>query len=142
MRPFTLVLATALALASMDSRAATLITDDEAALPGAAPGMNLRGITRGPSISMIGSSRVSSPFSLKVKFVAHGGAAIDPASLKVVYLKSPLVDITERVKPYASAAGIEMAEAETPAGLHLLRIEIKDTDGRPGTATLELDTVK
>lgn len=143
MRFWTMALAGAMALSTMDgSWAATLITDSEAALPAAAAGMTLRGITRGPGISLISPAQVAAPFNLKVKFTAHGGAAIDPASLKVVYLKSPLVDVTERVMPFASAAGIDMAEAEVPPGRHHLRIEIKDKDGRTGALTVELNAVK
>lgn len=142
MKLAAIVLLGTLTLAPGISRAATLITDSEAALPAAAAGLTQRGITRGPGVKLVNPSDTKSPFDLKVKFEAHGGGAIEPGSVKVVYLKSPLVDITERVKPFVTANGIDMAKAEVPAGKHVLRIEIKDSDGRAGMATVELNVAK
>jgi hypothetical protein len=119
------------------ARAETLITEAEAKLP-AAEGLSLRGVTRGPGIKMISPASIRSPFHLQVKFEPRGGARIEPGSIKVVYVKSPAVDITGRVKPFVSGDGIDMAKAEVPPGQHVLRIEVKDSEGRAGTASLEL----
>lgn len=118
--------------------AATLIGEDEAKRPSATPGITQRGVTRGPTMKMINPAATKAPFDFQVRFQAHGGAKIEPASLKVTYLKSPPLDITERVKPFASADGIAMPKAEAPPGEHPIRIEIKDSEGRAGTATFNL----
>lgn len=134
------VLALSAAFAAAD--AGTLITDAEAGLPAAAAGVTMRGITRGPSVKLVNPAETKSPFDLKVKFEAHGGASIEPGSVKVVYLKSPIVDITDRVKPFVSADGIDMSKAEVPAGQHAIRIDVKDSEGRAGSATVQLTVTK
>ncbi|RAU22441.1 hypothetical protein CU669_06970 [Paramagnetospirillum kuznetsovii] len=135
-----LIAAALLAATAADAMAETLITAAEAALP-AASGITMRGVTRGPGVKLINPSEVKSPFNLKVAFEPHGGAKIEPSSVKVVYLKSPTVDITDRVKPFVTADGIDMGKAEVPAGQHSIRVDVKDSDGRAGSATLQL-TVK
>ncbi|WP_096700897.1 hypothetical protein [Magnetospirillum sp. 15-1] len=142
MRLTSMALAAGLLLVATPSRAATLITEAEAALPAAAGGVTMRGITRGPTVKLVNPAETKSPFDLKVKFEAHGGSAIEPGSVKVVYLKSPIVDITDRVKPFVSPGGIDMAKAEIPAGRHAIRIDVKDTEGRAGSTTLDLTVTK
>lgn len=136
-------LAMAVILATADGAlAGTLITEAEAALPAAAGAVTMRGITRGPTIKMVSPGDTKSPFELKLKFEAHGGAKIEPGSLKVIYLKSPIVDITDRVKDFATADGIDMTKAEVPPGQHSIRFDIKDSDGRVGSATVQLSVTK
>jgi len=131
-----------LLLLASQSTAATLITEAEAALPDATGTIVMRGITRGPTIKLINPAETKSPFDLKVKFQAHGGSAVEPGSVKLVYLKSPAIDITDRVKPFISPDGIDMAKAEIPAGHHSIRIDIKDSEGRAGSATVMLTVTK
>ena len=95
MRLTSMALGAGLLLMALETQAATLITESEAALPAAAGGVTMRGITRGPTVKLVNPAETKSPFDLKVKFQAHGGAAIEPGSVKVVYLKSPAVDITD-----------------------------------------------
>jgi hypothetical protein len=113
--------------------AAPLITAEEAALPaqkGAVPNSG-RGITRGPKIQVSEAEGLQpSPMHFQVKFQTYGGSSIDLDALKVTYLKSPLVDLTSRVKPFAQATGIDMPDAQLPPGEHMVRIDIKDSDGR------------
>lgn len=142
MRLTSMALGAGLLLMALETQAATLITETEAALPAAAGGVTMRGITRGPTIKLVNPAETKSPFDLKVKFQAHGGAAIEPGSVKVVYLKSPIVDITDRVKPFVSPDGIDMAKAEIPAGRHTIRIDVKDSEGRAGSSTVELTVTK
>ncbi len=110
-----------------------LITEEEAKLPplkGAVP-TDRRGVTRGPKIEFVTDGEPShSPMHFQVKFVSYGGAKIDPDSVKLTYLKTPSVDLTSRVKPFAQAAGIDIPDAQLPAGDHMLRMDIKDLDGR------------
>ncbi len=98
------------------ARAAPLITAEEAALPpqkGAVPNSG-RGITRGPKIQVPEAEAgvQTSPMRFQVKFQTFGGSSIDLDALKVTY------------------TGIDMPDALLPPGDHLLRIDIKDSDGR------------
>jgi hypothetical protein len=56
----------------------------------------------------------------------------------VLYLKSPEIDITPRVVRFAQPAGIDIPDAEAPAGEHFLRIEIADSEGRTRSAVIGL----
>ena len=73
-----------------------------------------------------------------MKFESFGGAKIDPDSVKVIFLRTPNVDLTPRVKPFVQADGINMQNAELPPGDYTMRVDIKDSDGRPGTAIFTL----
>jgi hypothetical protein len=140
------VLAGALLLAGalvQTGNAQVLISESEAMLPPASDaGMATRGITRGPGIDLVspgkGAQNLSSPVALKIRFMARNNVAIDPASVKLTYLRKPSVDLTSRVKPFLSKDGIDMAKAEVPPGRHLIRIDVKDTEGRSGSSTITL----
>lgn len=116
--------------------AMVLITEAEANLPPlkGAVATDRRGITRGPKIEPVSESDPShSPMHFQLKFVSYGGAKIDPESVKFTYLKTPSVDLTSRVKPFVQATGIDIPDTQLPAGDHMLRIDIKDLDGRIGS---------
>lgn len=118
-----------------------LITEDEAKLPPprGAVAADRRGITRGPKIELVGEKEPShSPVHLQLKFEAFGGAKIDSGSLKVIYLRTPNVDLTERVKSFVGASGLDMPDAELPPGDHMIRVDIKDSDGRIGSTSFVL----
>lgn len=128
------------------SLAAPLITTEEAELPpqkGAIKN-SARGVTRGPKIEVPKEESAggrTSPTRFLVKFQAFGGSSVDLEGLKVTYLKSPLVDLTPRVRPFAQSNGIDMPDAELPPGEHLLRIDIKDSEGRTASTSLLLKVV-
>ena len=115
-----------------------LITPEEAALPaGPVPGLQLRGSpTRRPNVIIIwpppAAGALQSPINLKLQFRAFGGAVVDPNSVVVTYLKTPAIDITQRIMPFISAEGIDISQAEVPPGKHQFWIELKDNDGRIG----------
>src|SRR5580698_3706781 len=118
----TMLVLPVLCLLADPADALTLVTADEAALPTQKPVPLLppsaRGITRGPEID-VESPRghgkpVHSPFPLRIEFVAHGGAHINPASVKVIYLRQGNIDLTGRLKADISATGINVPNAETP----------------------------
>jgi hypothetical protein len=118
-----------------------LITEAEAGLPPLPDSaLTMRaGVTRGPKIVLVSpsaSASVRSPLHLQLKFQTFGGAKIDPASVKITYLKSPAVDLTSRVGPVAD--GIDLAAAEVPPGVHHIRVNVKDSDGRAGSASFAL----
>lgn len=124
-------------LVSGASRATQLITDDEAKLPPpkGAVAADRRGIMRGPKVEFVSpGSSTSSPLRLQLKFESFGGAKIDLDSVKVTFLRSPNVDLTPRVKPFVQADGINMQDAEMPPGEYTVRVDIKDSDGRPATS--------
>jgi hypothetical protein len=119
-----------------------LVTSDEAKLPPpkGAVAVASRGITRGPRIELadIDKGQLRSPLHLQIKFQAFGGSTIDLGGLQVTYLRSPNVDLTQRVKPFAQPSGIDMPDAELPPGDHMVRIDVKDSDGRTSTASFVL----
>lgn len=127
--------------APMTAVAAPLITTEEAALPpqkGAVPNSS-RGITRGPKIQVSEAEGLRpSPIRFLIKFQTFGGSNIDLDALKVTYLKSPVVDLTARIKPFAQATGIDMPDAQLPPGEHLVRIDIKDSEGRTASTSFLL----
>lgn len=119
-------------LASSQARAGTvLITEQEADLPTEHIVLGPRGITRGPRIELVQPEETAySPMRFQLKFQAFGGAKINTDSLRVTYLKTPEIDITPRVRPFAHAAGIDIPDAEIPAGEHYIRAEVTDSEGR------------
>ena len=124
----------------VSANAAALITPEEAALPlmkGAVANSN-RGITRGPKITVTEENGAKSPIRFQVKFQPLGGSSIDPEGVKVIYLKQPNVDLTSRVKPFVQPTGIDMPEAQLPPGDHLVRIDVKDSEGRVSTTSFLL----
>jgi hypothetical protein len=117
--------------------AAALITPEEAALPpmkGAVATSN-RGITRGPKITVTEESAAKSPIRFHVRFQPLGGSTIDLDGVKVIYLRQPNVDLTSRVKPFTQATGIDMPDAQLPPGDHLMRIDVRDSEGRVSTTS-------
>lgn len=128
-----------------EAGAVTLIKDSEAKLPAASGGLATRGITRGPAIKQVSPApedAVKSPLNLKVSFEARGGAKIDPATVKAAYLKSPSVDLTDRIKPAITANGIELNGAEVPAGEHQISISVTDSEGRQSNSVITLKVAK
>jgi hypothetical protein len=136
----------ALALACVfpqSSAAEMLISAAEAKLPlSPETGMATRGLTRGPTIEQVSPAptvqNLKSPLPLKIKFTGRNNVAIDPASVKLTYLKVPSVDLTDRIKTHITANGIDMPQAEVPPGTHLLRLDVKDTEGRATATTIKL----
>jgi hypothetical protein len=121
-----------------------LIKESEAALP--ADNARARGISRGPTLLVEsprpGAGLQTSPVQLKIKFDAHGGAAIDPGSVLLTYVKRPEIDLTGRVKQYISASGIDAQDAEVPPGTHRIRVEVSDTRGRSSSVELIFSIAK
>jgi hypothetical protein len=121
-----------------------LITPEEAQLPTPKGVHAARAVTRGPRIDLAGpdASEVRSPLSLQLKFRGFGGATINLDSLRVTYLKTPDVDLTSRVRPYAQPTGIEIPDAEAPPGEHLVRVEVHDSEGRRTVTTFLLSVAR
>jgi hypothetical protein len=138
----TAILAAVLTTMPFRAFAGQLITEDEAKLPpqkGAVANSG-RGITRGPKILVPDAEAdlQASPIRLQIKFQTFGGSSVDLDALKVTYLKSPVIDLTSRIKPFVQPTGIDMPDAQLPPGEHLLRVDIKDSDGRPASVSFLL----
>lgn len=121
--------------------AAPLISAKEAALPSAPTAPLTRGISRGPAIKLNSpqlDAAVASPFNLRIAFEPRGGAKIDPSSVSVIYMKSPFVDLTPRLKNAITPKGIDFEKADAPPGTHTLRVSVKDTEGRETNQVLTL----
>ena len=127
------------------ANAEVLITKEEAELPASANvAMTTRGLTRGPGIEQVSpgaNQNVSSPLPLKIKFQIRNDVEIDPASIKLTYMKLKPVDLTARLKGHIKPDGIEMDQAEVPPGVHSLRLDLKDKRGRVATAIIKLTVV-
>lgn len=129
-----------------------LITAQEAEMPLGAPQplpvpvSPQRGITRPPEIDVEAPPRrgqpVRSPFQFRVDFVAHGGAHINPNSVKVIYLRQDNIDLTNRLKSAITANGINIPNAETPPGEYAFRIEVQDDDGRVSATDVVIDVAR
>lgn len=131
---------------NLPASANELITEQEAKLPPAAgsQAMASRGITRGPKVVLVSPADgvQKSPLALKVKFEAYGGSKIDKDAVKVTYMKNPLVDLTKRLNGSVDESGINLSDASIPPGDHQIRVDIKDSDGRTGTASFTLKVAK
>lgn len=136
-----LTAAIALAAGFAQAQALQLVTADEARLPAVAATPGTRAITRGPGVKLATPDSVSGTFPLKVEFAPRGGSKIDPASVKVEYLRGPGVDLTARLKANIKPEGIEVASAQVPAGEHAFRVSVRDSEGREGKSEFKL-TVK
>lgn len=130
------------AFAAATGAAAPLITPKEAQMPAASGELKTRGIARGPGIKVISpdvaAAEIKGPFDLKVVFESRGGNKVDPAAVKVTYLKATAVDLTPRLKGAITENGIDFAKAEVPPGEHAVKITVKDVDGRESNTVMNL----
>jgi hypothetical protein len=121
------------------AHALQLITAKEAALP-PMPTVHERGISRGPTIVVVSpapnAGMIQSPFTLKVSFESHGSATVDVDSVLVTYMKEPTIDLTQRIKPFIGASGIDVNDAQVPPGTHTLRVDVTDSQGRTTSTDL------
>lgn len=118
-----------------------LITEDEARLPVAqeAKEQVTRAITRGPGISLASADIVEREgFPLRIVFEPRGGVAIDPNSVRILYLKNPAVDLTERLKGQIRPEGVEVPAATAPTGEHPLQVTVRDSNGRQSVKKFKL----
>ncbi len=115
-----------------------LIKEEEAKLPAGSTAAT-RAITRGPGVKLVTPEAVQGKaFPLKIAFEPRGGAAVDLASVKVEYLKTPVVDLTDRVKAGIKADGIDLSSVNVPAGAHPIRVSVRDSEGRQGVSVINL----
>lgn len=70
----------------------------------------------------------SAPLEILVRFEPRT-APVDLSSLKVTLMKFIPIDLTDRVRPYASLEGIRIPDARLPSGEHTVRISVADNAG-------------
>jgi hypothetical protein len=118
--------------------AVQLITESEAALPAGQSKGHERGITRAPSVVIVSPSpsagMMKSPVSLKIRYEGHGGAKIDLDSVILTYVRNPEIDLTQRIKQFIAAEGIDVEDADVPPGTHTIRVLVTDSEGRTNWA--------
>lgn len=124
-----------------------LITQAEANLPAPVDvSLTTRGLTRGPLVEQVtpdpDAAPVKSPLPLKIKFQTRNNVPIDKESVKLTYVRTPSVDLTSRIKAHIGDDGIDMRQAQVPPGKHVIRIELKDQQGRSSSATIKLSVAK
>ncbi len=115
-----------------------LVTPDEAAMPPASTEKGGQPFEAGreppdtgPLIEVLKPAEgdsVAVPLEIAVKFVPRS-APVDLSSLKVTVVKFLDIDITDRVRPFATPAGIQIPDARLPAGEHRVRITVADASG-------------
>jgi hypothetical protein len=118
-----------------------LITTEEAKQPAAAAKPPSRAITRGPGVRLISPESVSGTFAFRLAFEPRGESKINTSSVKVEYLRGPVIDLTGRVKHGIKPTGIDIPAAAAPPGEHPIRVTVRDSEGRLGMVELKL-TVK
>jgi hypothetical protein len=136
------VIGLSILLSSTSAWSVTLIKNDEAKQAPASGVMNTRGISRGPGIKLVSpapGSELTSPCDLNIAFEPRGGAKIDPASVKVVYLRAQPIDLVPRLKGALSEQGIALSSAETPPGEHQIQITLQDSEGRISNSIIQLN---
>jgi hypothetical protein len=119
-----------------------LVTSQEAALPPSASSSAGRAITRGPAIrqtSPTGQVPANGPFRLRVEFVGRGGEKVNPATAQIMILRGNTIDITQRLRPFISANGIDVPEALVAPGAHVLQVAVSDSGGRQSLANIEIE---
>jgi hypothetical protein len=139
--PLVWCLSIALLAFAHEGRAFELITAQEARLPDDPEGMRY-GVALGPGVMVISPSPaagfIRSPFTLRIKFQSHGGAAIDADSVLLTYKKVPPIDLTQRVRSFITPESMEVGNVEAPPGQHRIRIDVKDSRGHTGFTELTI----
>ena len=133
-----------LLLSAAWTSALELITKEEAARP---PGMriDLRGPFPGPTIEIVSPPsdvRQVSPIRLLARFTTYAGTEVDKETVRLIYIKTPLIELTDRVRDFITTKGIDLNNAEVPPGIHTIRIQLKDSAGRTGSTYLTFVIVR
>jgi hypothetical protein len=123
-----------------------LVTDQEALEPPPEDvSSSYKGITRGPAIEADaprdGQARYVVPGPFRLRIVSRNDVPVDPDAIRVVYLRSRPIDVTQRVRPFIAKGEINVPAVLMPAGTHLFRIEATDGLGRRSTLVIKVNAV-
>ena len=94
----------------------------------------------GPIISFLkpqDGDAVQKPFPIRIEFKPRE-SPVNLKSLEVTYLKFIPIDITDRILPYVTAAGVDLPEAQIPEGRHRVRFALSDSAGNRTEALLNV----
>ena len=119
-----------------------LVTSQEGTLPVSPTSKAGRAISRGPAIRQVspaGPVSPNSPFAFRVEFVGRGGEKIDPASAQITLLRGNNINITQRLRAFISANGVEIPDAMVPPGLYVMQVAVSDAGGRQSLANIEIE---
>jgi hypothetical protein len=102
--------------------------------------------TDGPTIELVAPKNggiYTSPIGIEIAFAPKNGSSIDLSSLRVTVVSTTVagvfeLDITEDIIDYASQNGIKAANAEIPAGEHVVTIQVADSEQRMAERRLEI----
>jgi hypothetical protein len=120
-----------------------LISESEAVLPNASnggEGNKRSGLLRGPKFEIVSppsDARIESLSRIHVKFVSRNDAKLDLSTFTMTYMKRPLIDLTQRISQYTSETGVDVPKAILAPGRHVIRLEIKDVEGRSTSKLIE-----
>jgi len=78
---------------------------------------------------------VHPPFPVKIRFVPSSGHKIDLDSLEIDVLKLIKISLVSRLKPYVTASGIDVPDAQVPSGTYNIHIAVKDDLGHRSETT-------
>lgn len=95
---------------------------------------------KGPGIELItpkDGAVYSGPLDITVRFVPRA-AEVDLETLYVEYVKLWGINITDRVRPYATKEGIQVENAKFPTGNHTVKISIADVAGNYSARTFSV----
>lgn len=100
----------------------------------------------GPTIELVAPQNggiYTSPIGIEIAFAPKAGSTIDLSTLKVTVVSTTIagvfeLDITEDIIGYATESGIEAANAEIPAGEHVVTIHVADSEQRFAESRLEI----
>lgn len=93
-----------------------------------------------PSLNSANGATLSSPTAIELRFQATPGSQIRPDTFRVLYGRLRL-DITARLLSVTriSAEGLQVREAQLPAGQHRLLLSVEDNQGRQGQTQVEFE---
>jgi len=112
-----------------------LITADEAASPELSPSaMHIEAALSddGPEVDVLIPKQgkpYRPPVEISIRFIPKDGKDINLSTLKVEYLRFITINLTKRVRPYATKKGIEIPKTSLPSGTHTIRLTIGDMSG-------------
>jgi hypothetical protein len=95
---------------------------------------------KGPEISLIrpkDGGIYAGPLEIDVRFIPRTGP-VDLKTLNVEYVKLWGIDITGRIRPYATKEGIKLQNAQFPSGNHRVKISIGDAGGNFSSRTFSV----